>query len=59
MLLLGDISIEYEGKKFLGRVVLATISLNVLYNMSRAAISTVMEVYFSYRDRKKTKASDI
>ena len=59
MLILGDVSIEFEGKKFLGRAVLVSVSLNTLYNMSLAAISTIKELYFSFRDRKVTKASDI
>ena len=59
MFVLGDISIEFDGKKFLGRTVLVAISLNTLYNMSKAAISTIKELYFSFRDRKVTKASDI
>ena len=55
MMVLGDISIKFEGRKFLGITILAVISLNVVYNVSRAAISTMRELFLSFKEFIKKK----
>ena len=55
MFIIGDISVAPAGKQFIGRYVVATISLNVLYNISRTFFITVKELILSYKESKKAK----
>jgi hypothetical protein len=47
-----DISVAYEGKSFVGMAVLMFITLNIVFNVSKAAINTGSELYKAAKEAK-------